>query len=261
MPELPEVEAVTRKMRAAAPWSEIVATGQFRPTTALDLERAVGRRLEGVTRRGKHILLTLADGPVVRVHLKMTGNLVVIPDVRLRTANVRAWLTLSDGRGIVLEDPRALGRLTYHEGIEGLFDDLGPEPFSAEFTAQHFVAQAQATKKPVKLLLMEQRAVVGLGNIYAAEALFQAGIHPAKPANEISVVRLKRLHGQIVDVLTAALDSAIAAYEQPGGFTEGENFPVAVYGREGEACWRCQAAIRRMPQGGRSTYYCPKCQR
>lgn len=261
MPELPEVEAVTRKVRVAAPWAKIVATGQFRPTTATGLQRAVGHKLESVSRRGKHILLSLSGGPVVRVHLKMTGNLVVIPDVRLRTANVRAWLTLSDGRGIVLEDPRALGRLTFHESIDGLFDDLGPEPFSPEFTAQHFVAEARRTKKPIKLLLMEQKAVVGLGNIYAAEALFQAGIHPAKPSNEISVVRLKRLHGHIVDVLTAALDSAIAAYEQPGAFTEGENFPVAVYGREGEACWRCQALIRRMPQGGRSTYYCPKCQR
>lgn len=261
MPELPEVEAVTRKIRAAEPWQEIVACGQFRPTTATGLERAVGLRVESAARRGKNILLCLSGGAVLRVHLKMTGNLLVIPDWRLRAATVRAWLGLSDGRGLVLNDPRALGRLSFHESTVGLFNDLGPEPFSAEFTVGHLMAQAAKTPKPVKLLLMEQKAVVGLGNIYAAEALFQAGIHPAKPSNEISAVRLKRLHAHIVEVLTAALDSAIAAYDRPGEFNEGENFPVAVYGREGEACWRCRAAIRRIPQGGRSTYYCPKCQR
>ncbi|WP_321474590.1 DNA-formamidopyrimidine glycosylase family protein [uncultured Paludibaculum sp.] len=261
MPELPEVEAVTRKLRAAEPWRSIVSAGQFRPTTATGLEQAIGRNLESVTRRGKNILLGLSGGPVVRVHLKMTGNLIVIPDIRMRPATVRAWLGLNDGRGVVLDDPRALGRLSFHESVDGLFEDLGPEPFSPEFTASYFEAQARKTSKPIKLLLMEQRAVVGLGNIYAAEALFQAGIHPAKPSNEISGVRLKRLHRHIVEVLTAALDSAVAAYEQPGTFSEGENFPVAVYGREGEACWRCRAAIRRIPQGGRSTYYCPKCQR
>lgn len=260
MPELPEVEAVTRRFRAAEPWQTIVATGQYRPTTATGLEQAIGLRVESATRRGKNILLHLSGGALLRVHLRMTGNLVVLPDARFRPVTARAWLELDDGRAVILDDPRALGRLSLHPSADGLFDDLGLEPFDPAFTTAYFLAAARQTVKPIKLLLMEQRVVVGLGNIYAAEALFQAGIDPTRPANGISALRLRRLHGHIVAVLTAALDSAIAAYQQPGVFTEGENFPVAVYGREGEACWRCRSAIRRIPQGGRSTYFCPKCQ-
>ena len=261
MPELPEVEAVVRKINQAEPWQPVLSCGQFRPTTAQGLERAVGQSLAAASRRGKNIILTLTSGDFLRVHLKMTGNLLVIPDVRLRPATVRAWLGLKDGRGVVLNDPRALGRISYHAAGEDLFHDLGPEPFDPLFTPAYFTARAKATVKPIKLLLMEQTAVVGLGNIYAAEALFQAGIHPAKPARKLTTARLHQLHAAIVEVLTVAINSAIRAYEEPGRFSEGENYPVAVYGREGEPCFRCQAAIKRIPQGGRSTYYCPRCQK
>ncbi len=263
MPELPEVEAVTRKLRIAAPWALVASCGQFRPTTMNGAERAIGRRIEAVERRGKNIVVQLSGGAFLRVHLKMTGNFLVLPDVRLRPATVRAWFGLEDGRGLVLDDPRALGRISFHEESEraALFASLGPEPTDPAFTVAHLTACARKTVKPVKLLLMGQKAVVGLGNIYAAEALFHAGIDPAKPAKKLSGPRLRALHGAIVEVLRIALDSAVAAYEQPGGFTEGENFPVAVYGREGECCFRCQGVIRRIPQGGRSTYYCPRCQK
>jgi formamidopyrimidine-DNA glycosylase len=263
MPELPEVEAVVRRLRMAAPWARVVSCGQFRPTTMQGAERAIGRRIEAVERRGKNIVVQLSGGAFLRVHLKMTGNFVVLPDLRRRPASVRAWFGLEDGRGLVLNDPRALGRISFHEESEraALFAGLGPEPADAAFTVAHLTACAKKTVKPVKLLLMEQRAVVGLGNIYAAEALFQAGIDPRKAASRISGPKLRALHGAIVEVLRIALDSAVAAYEQPGGFTEGENFPVAVYGREGECCFRCRGVIRRIPQGGRSTYYCPRCQK
>lgn len=261
MPELPEVEAVVRKLNLAQPWSAIVSCGQFRPTTARGMDLAVGQRLTGASRRGKNIVLSLTSGDFLRAHLKMTGNLLVIPDVRLRAATVRAWFGLADGRGLVLNDPRALGRISYHAAGEDLFADLGPEPFDPGFTPDWFVSRARDTAKPIKLLLMEQTAVVGLGNIYAAEALFQAGIHPARPARRLAVTRLRALHAAIVEVLTIAINSAVRAYEEPGRFSEGENYPVAVYGREGEPCFRCQAAIKRIPQGGRSTYYCPRCQK
>lgn len=263
MPELPEVEAVTRKLRLAAPWAVVASCGQYRPTTMVGAERAIGRRVEAVERRGKNILVLLSGGAFLRVHLKMTGNFTVLPDFRLRPATVRAWFGLEDGRGLVLDDPRALGRISFHQDGEraALFAALGPEPSDPAFTVAHLAACARKTVKPVKLLLMEQKAVVGLGNIYAAEALFQAGIDPAKPSSQISAPKLRALHAAIVEVLRVALDSAVAAYEQPGGLAEGENFPMAVYGREGEACFRCQGVIRRIPQGGRSTYYCPRCQK
>lgn len=263
MPELPEVEAVVRKLRISSPWALVDSCWQFRRTTVQDGERAIGRRVEAVERRGKNIVLKLSGDAFLRVHLKMTGNLLVIPDVRLRAATVRAWFGLADGRGLVLDDPRALGRISFHEESEraALFAELGPEPLDSMFTVAHLAEWARKTVKPVKLLLMEQRAVVGLGNIYAAEALYLAGINPARPASRISGPRLRVLHTAIVEVLRIALDSAVAGYEQPGGFAEGENFPLAVYGREGETCFRCQGVIRRIAQGGRSTYYCPRCQK
>jgi formamidopyrimidine-DNA glycosylase len=263
MPELPEVEAVVRRLRPQVEGARIAGCGQFRPTTAKGSPQAIGRRIAGVDRRGKHILVRLDGGAFLRVHLKMTGNLTVIQDARLRPATVRAWFEFEDGRAMVLDDPRALGRVSFHEPDEEgeLFRDLGPEPFSGEFTVEHLIARARGSRKPVKLFLMDQRAVTGLGNIYAAEALFEAKVDPKRAAGRISAARLGRLHGAIVGILRSALDSAVRAYSEPGGFTEGENFPAAVYGREGEPCLACGRAVRRMPQGGRSTYYCPHCQR
>lgn len=263
MPELPEVEAVAERLRRAHLHHVITACGQFRPTTMTGAEQAVGRRISHIDRRGKNLLLRLDNEAFLRVHLKMTGNLTVIPDARLRSATIRAWFALDDGRAVVLDDPRALGRITFHQKHEEpiLFRALGPEPFSDDFTPEHLIAAAKATPKPVKLLLMEQKAVVGLGNIYAAEALFQAGIHPAKRSNKISKPKLAALHQSIQETLALAMASAQAAYELPGEFSEGEFFPLAVYGREGEPCLRCHAPVRRIPQAGRSTYYCPGCQK
>lgn len=269
MPELPEVEAVARRVRRMATGARIVSAGCYRagvtaPQKPEVLRRGVrGRRVETVERRGKNVLVGLEGGRWLRVHLRMTGNLTVIPDARLRPLTARVWFELEDGRALILDDPRALGRVTLHRELElpALFADLGPEPLSADFTLEQFRERAQESKKPAKLWLMDQRTVVGLGNIYAAEVLFQTGIHPAREARRISAPKLRALHGAIVETLRLAIDSAIIAYEKPGGFTEGELFPVAVYGREGEECLRCRKLIQRMKQGGRSTYFCPGCQK
>ncbi len=263
MPELPEVQAVAERFRAAAPWTRITGFGQFRPGTMSGAAHAVDRRIEGLDRRGKNLLLRLSGGWFARVHLKMTGDLRVLPDARLRPRTVRAWFALEDGRAVVLDDPRALGRISLHpeQEEENLFRDLGPEPFSPDFTPALLFSSSRRTARPAKIWLMDQGTVAGLGNIYAAEALFEAGIDPRRPANTISRQRLERLHTAILQVLETALASVRAAYERPGAFAEGEFYPVAVYGREGEPCRRCGAAVRRIPQGGRSTYYCPKCQK
>lgn len=263
MPELPEVEAVAARLRPLAPGARIVACGQFRPTTAKEAERSIGREVQRIDRRGKNILVRLDGGSFLRVHLKMTGNLTVIPDARLRTSTMRAWFEFDDGQALVLDDPRALGRISFHSAGEeaDLFADLGPEPFSGEFTPEHLLREARRSRKPVKPFLMDQRAVTGLGNIYAAEALFEARIDPRREARRISAERMCRLHGAIVGILRSALDSALRAYSEPGGFTEGENFPAAVYGREGEPCLACGSAVRRIAQSGRSTYFCGACQR
>lgn len=269
MPELPEVEAVTRRMRRMAMGARIVAAGLYRagvtaPQSPGKVRRGVrGRRIEEIERRGKNVLVHLEGGMALRVHLRMTGNLTVIPDCRLRPMTARAWFDFEDGRALILDDPRALGRVTVHRrnDLPHLFGDLGPEPFSTEFTPDAFAGVARGSRKPIKLLLMDQEAVVGLGNIYAAEVLFQTGIHPGRKSCRISVEKLHSLHAAIVDTLTLAIDSAVKAYELPGGFSEDEIFPVAVYGREGKSCSRCRGVVRRIKQGGRSTYYCPGCQK
>lgn len=269
MPELPEVEAVARRLRRLALGARILSAGFYRPAVTApqppdDILRATrGRTILAVQRRGKNILLHLDSGNALRVHLRMTGNLTVIPDHRLRPLTARLWFDLDDGRALILDDPRALGRVTLHSPneLQILFSSLGPEPLEAGFTPASFAARARASRKPIKLLLMDQQAVAGLGNIYAAEVLFQTRIHPARPASRISTQRLSALHTAIVDTLRLAIDSAVKAYEQPGRFAEGEDFPLAVYGREGEPCMRCGTHIHRIRQGGRSTYFCPGCQK
>jgi formamidopyrimidine-DNA glycosylase len=189
----------------------------------------------------------------------MTGNLYVTPDHRLRVAATSAWFELADGRALLFEDTHGLGTLTLVD--ESAFESLGPEPLSRQFTAEALTRSAAESRQPAKLFLMDQRRIAGLGNIYAAEALFAAGIDPRKPIGSISRPRLRALHAAIIRILRDAVKSACRAYSRPGGFQEAEDYPPAVYGREGENCVRCEGVIRRITQGGRSTYYCPKCQR
>lgn len=269
MPELPEVEAVCRKLRRDAGGSEIVAAkvlraAATRPQRPRRIESAVaGRTIEAIERRGKNILIHLSGALALRVHLRMTGDLYVIPDVRIRPATTRVWFELGDGRGLIFDDPRMLGKVHLHCAAElaAVLGELGLEPLDGGFTAERFVDLARRSRQPAKLFLMDQTRVAGLGNIYAAEALFRAGIHPRRGIGSVSRPRLERLHTAIVEVLREAVESAVRAYARPGEFGEAEGFPVAVYGRAGEACERCGRKIRRITQGGRSTYFCPGCQR
>jgi len=260
MPELPEVETVCRRLRKEARGAGITALRFARSQAAAPQQaeyvarHVAGTRLEGVLRRGKNILLQVSGGGVLRIHLRMTGNLYVIPDYRFRPATARAWFELADGRGIVFDDPRALGRIHWHrtEEMESVMREVGPEPLSRDFTPESLLAAARGSPKPAKIFLMDQRHVAGLGNIYAAEALFRAGIHPARPINRIRRARILALHTAIVSVLREAVRCA--------GLDAG-SFPLAVYGRKGEPCDVCGRRVRRLPQGGRSTYFCPGCQR
>ena len=269
MPELPEVEAVCRKLRQHAIGATIVSAHieRRRITTPQDPATvealSTGRSIEKIDRRGKNILVQLSAGLTMRVHLRMTGNLYVVPDWRLRVAGVSAWFELQDGRALVFEDTRGLGALTIHDDadLSSLLDGLGPEPLSRQFTAEAFIRSTAESRQPAKLFLMDQRRVAGLGNIYVAEALFAARINPRAPIGSVSRRKLSSLREAIVRILQDAVRSAVRAYSRPGGFQEAEDFPLMVYGREAERCLRCGKAIRRITQGGRSTYYCPKCQR
>jgi formamidopyrimidine-DNA glycosylase len=270
MPELPEVEAVCRKLREgglegseilAAKVSRVQVTRPQKPRTVET--KLAGRVIEKVERRAKNILLHLSGGLSVRVHLRMTGNLYLIPDVRFRPAHTRMHFELAGGRGLIFEDSRLLGKVHLHPARElaKLLGDLGPEPLSDSFSAEWLCVEAAKSRQPAKLFLMDQTRIAGLGNIYAAEALFRARIHPEARMNTLTPRRVRQLHQQIVAVLRDALQSAVKAYSGPGEFGEAEDFPVAVYDREDLPCDRCGRRIRRIPQGGRSTYFCPGCQR
>ncbi len=263
MPELPEVEAICRKLRRDALGSTIVRARMLRRRSRRLERRAAGQRIEEIERRGKNVLLHLGDSAVIRAHLRMTGNLYVIPDVRLRPVATRAYFELEGGRAIVFDDPRALGvvELLGPRDLEALLAELGPEPLSGDFTEELFIQSAQRSRKPAKLYLMDQACIAGLGNIYSAEALYRAGIHPTRPMSRLRRARLAALHAAILGVLEDAIQSACNAYSGPGKYNSDETFPVAVYSREGLPCRACGRRIRRIPQGGRSTYYCPGCQR
>lgn len=266
MPELPEVEAVCRNVRRDALGARVVQfrvtrPNVVRPQDPAQVEAAIeGARLEGVDRKGKNILLQFSGGMVLHTHLRMTGNLYVIPDVRFRVATARAWFELEGGRGLIFDDPRNLGRMRLYANGEA-FEDIGIEPLSPEFTAEWLAARAAKSRKPAKLFLMDQAHIAGLGNIYAAEALYRAAIDPRKAIGRVRRPKLDALHAAIVAVLSEAVDSAGLAYSKPGVFNEAEEFDCAVYDREGEPCRRCGRKIKRFPQGGRSTYFCAGCQR
>jgi len=264
MPELPEVEAVCRKLRKEAAGAIIAEVAVLRPGTVkpqepADLNQSIGKIIVNIERRGKNILLHLSGGFVLHVHLRMTGNLFVIPDARFHSARVRLYFRLSDGRGLVFEDTRALGRVNMHTetALDSLMEKIGIEPLSKAFTPAKLAAMTKENRKPAKLFLMDQQHIAGVGNMYAAEALFRARINPRQPINAVRRKKLEALHKGVVDVLREGLKDAVRSYSKPGSYQE---MDFAVYGRKGEPCNVCGRKIVRIVQGGRSTYYCPRCQ-
>ncbi len=300
MPELPEVEHVVRALRRAVLGRQIVAT-EIRlaklvsPTSTSVFQRKLqNARIESIGRRGKYILIELEKrdvlpnrptparlprcGPrrrattpqVLAVHLRMTGKFVVLTPDDPIPPHAHAIFYLDDERRLVFRDQRQFGvmklvarsKLSKTKGIK----ELAPEPFSEEFSLAYLKETLARSRRTLKTLLLDQTRVLGLGNIYAAEALFRAGINPFKVASELSARRVDRLHQAIRDVLRAAVSGNSARrlnLENPNGFSYGEAFGKVwqVYEREGQACFKCGTRIRRLTHGGRSTYWCPRCQR
>ena len=265
MPELPEVEAIIRKLRPHAVGATIARVDVLRPRTVYpqkpaQLDAAKGRRIEAIERRGKNIIFRLSRNGALRVHLRMSGILRAIPDARLHSHIVRVLFTLKDGSAIAFEDRRILGTVHFHlrEELEGKLGKLGIEPLSRAFTAKYLIAAARRSVRPIKTFLMEQTIIAGLGNIYAAESLFAAKIHPAQRAKLVGESKLKALHAGILKVLRTAIRDAVKTYNAPDRH---EGMHYNVYGRRGEPCTVCGKTIKTIVQGGRTTYFCPNCQR
>lgn len=269
MPELPEVEAVRRRLArdcvgARIVHAEVRRQGTLGTQTARDFrKRAEGAVVADVERRAKHLFLHLDNSNTLHMHLRMTGNVYILPDSRFPPARARLFFHLEDGRALVFDDPRCLGRVraVATASLSELLPPLGPEPLDPAFSPKVFLDMARKSKMPAKLFLMDQSKIAGLGNIYAAEALHVARVDPRTAIGTLSTTQLRRLHAAIQNVLEIAIPCCERAYSQPGQFVEADEYPMAVYGREGLPCPRCATAVARIAQGGRSTYFCPRCQR
>jgi formamidopyrimidine-DNA glycosylase len=271
MPELPEVEAIVRGLREdGLEGSRLKSASVLRATVTRPQDPAHVEALSSkvtvkrVERRAKNILVDLGNGYTIKIHLRMSGGIAIYGASHESPPTARAVWTLSRGRRLIFTDFRALGNIHVHPTLElaELLSHLGPEPLSRAFTADQFIARARNSRLPAKLYLMDQSKVAGLGNIYAVEALFHAGISPQRLMNSIRSSRLATLHGAIKETLRRAVHSVYKTYRSPSGYRPhlGE-FKRFVYGRAGEPCLRCGRPIQRIKQAGRSTYYCSHCQR
>jgi formamidopyrimidine-DNA glycosylase len=271
MPELPEVETVARGLRASLVGSTIVdvevrwARSVVPPDLAAFAAGLIGQTVTAVGRRGKWIIVSLKKAGALLVHLRMTGRLVIEPVDAPDDPHVRVLLQLDDGRRLRFSDQRKFGRLVLSSDPHAILADLGPEPLADDFTAARLEEMLARRRGRIKPLLLNQRFLAGLGNIYADEALWRASLHPLRRADTLTPAEVRRLFQAIRSLLQAAIGSggttlADSAYQQPDGRSGEYADLLAVYGRTGQTCQRCRTEIERIVVGQRSTHYCPRCQ-
>ncbi len=264
MPELPEVEAAATVARAVAAGRVITSievrhAAQRRALPERDARSLVGDRVRAVGRRGKYQFFRLSSGRVLQVHFRMTGDWQVVTGADPLPPHARVVIGFDSGRRLVLDDPRALSAASLYPAGSDPQPHLGPEaddPTLDVETLRHALAGRRGT---IKSVLLDQRVVAGLGNIYAAEVLWHARIDPRAPARSVSHAGVARLLRAMRRVIARARRLAARYYRNPSSRSESARF--AVYDREGRRCRRCGGTIRRMTQGSRSTYFCPRCQR
>jgi formamidopyrimidine-DNA glycosylase len=275
MPELPEVEHVVRALGRAVSGRRILAIELNLPRLLAAPSPAVFKRklrgvlITSVSRRGKYILITLDNDHVLLVHLRMTGKFISVGLDDPLPAYPHVIFHLDNDRRLVFSDTRQFGRmrLLSSKALKELaqIQALAPEPLLDEFTTEYFFATLKKSRRSLKQLLLDQTKILGLGNIYASEALFLARISPFKSADTLSRKRGLLLYEAIRNVLHEAIEAGstlkIDLNDRNGNYFGSDERFWRVYEREGEPCVNCGAKIRRAVQGGRSTYFCPKCQR
>ena len=269
MPELPEVETIARGLAASVLGKTIarveIAFPRVTVPAGIRFKRAlVGQRIQSVGRRAKYVVLGLSSGRRLVVSLRMTGRLIVgrAPDPLPRATHV--VLEFADSTRLAFADVRKFGRMRLAEPQEAWDAHLGPEPLEKAFTPQAFIGMLSGRTTPIKALLLDQRRIAGIGNIYACEALWEARIRPDRPAGKLTGPAVRRLHDAIVDVLTRAIDmrgSSIDDYVDAAGLSGGFQNVLSVYGRLGRPCVRCERPIVRTVLGQRGTWWCRGCQR
>lgn len=270
MPELPEVEVTRRSFAGAIAGSRILSAELGKPLRwplGQEPEKLLGRRVQGVRRRGKYLLIDLDEG-LLLVHLGMSGSLIFSSTLPVRGAHDHFELVTTHGT-LRLHDPRRFGAVIYTTDeksavAQKLLGNLGVEPLSDAFDLAGFTIGLKASSVAIKQLLLGGRLVVGVGNIYASEALFHAGIRPLTPANRIGPLRARRLHAAIQQVLRLAVEqggSTLRDFSSADGSAGHFQLGAQVYGREGLPCHTCGTLVHMVRQGQRSSFYCPRCQR
>jgi len=271
MPELPEVETTRRSVAPNVIGRRIakliVYDRRLRWPVPGDLAKRVeGRTVDDLSRRSKYLLFRVGNGSLL-VHFGMTGSLRVYADAPARRPHDHVDIVFGDGSLLRYHDPRRFGAMLWAPDpvlSHPLLRDLGPEPFDPAFNADYFWQATRTRSAAIKLALMDNHLVVGVGNIYANESLFRAGIRPATPANKVSRPRLARLVAEVRAVLAEAIakgGSTLRDYVDSDGEPGYFQLDYFVYGREGEHCRICGTPIRNRRLGARASFYCPSCQR
>ncbi len=273
MPELPEVETIKRALKQHLPGRQIervrVRDTRLRsPVNKRKLRQlVVGQRIREIDRRAKYLLLRLGNASTLVIHLGMSGRLLLLRDALPFEKHDHVIFYFDDQSELRFRDPRRFGLVDVVATDEldrcHLFSHLGFEPLDPNLRPKTLFGYACRLKKPIKNLLMDASFIVGVGNIYANEALFHAGIHPVTPANYLTLADWQRLHREIRRVLKKAIQkggTTLNDFVDSNGEMGYFQLSLAVYGRKGEPCPRCQSKIERVVQVGRSSFFCPKCQ-
>lgn len=273
MPELPEVETVKRALsrkvigkkilKVESNFEKIVASPDFKTFQ----ENVVGKRIESLSRRGKFLLFHLSSGRIMISHLRMTGHWLVAPKIG-KNKFMHLLFQLSEGQTMAYSDIRKFGRVWLIDTEEmGKFKPilkLGPEPLGNEFVFKEFSQKLSKNKSKIKVILLNQQTVAGLGNIYVDEVLHNAGISPRRPANRLKIAEKKQIFEAIRKIIAKAIEfngTTVVNFTTPEG--KGGEFQkqLKVYGKKGNKCLRCKGEIKRIVVAGRGTHYCPNCQK
>jgi formamidopyrimidine-DNA glycosylase len=271
VPELPEVETTRRGIEPHLLTNTvkevIIRQPKLRwPIPAQLTHSLLNQVVKSVRRRGKYLLISFRNGTLI-IHLGMSGSLRICNQNLPHEKHDHFEMVLDNGNSLRLKDPRRFGAVLWTEETaekHPLLVNLGPEPFSSTFNGLFLLNKAKGKKLPIKTFIMDSKIVTGIGNIYASEALFLAGIHPKRAAGKISSKRLQLLADAIIETVQKAIDQGGTTLKdfvneagKPGYFQQ----QLAVYGRSGEPCQKCTASIKKITLSQRSTFYCSHCQR
>ncbi len=270
MPELPEVETVKNELLPYVVGRHITGVSLIwegivrQPSAGEFCSRIIGQEIIGIARRGKYLIVSLSDGDLLIIHLKMTGSLLIGQGSSELPKYTRAIIRLDKDTNIFFRDPRKFGLMRLVKDENSIINKLGPEPLEADFTPQVLAQRLAKRMASIKALLCDQGFIAGIGNMYADEALFAAKIHPLRSGESLSQEEVERLHSAIQRILWSAIGNkgaSVDTYFRPDGTKGTAHFEFKVaHGLGGKTCPNCGTPIERIVVRNRGTYFCPECQ-